>query len=1117
MCHGLLMSGPLHSAGGVVRLCLVCVMASAPFSGAEADDELERFFETEIRPVLVERCISCHGEQEQSNGLRLDSRDAIFTGGDTGPAVIEGKPDESLLLKAIRHEGDLEMPPDQELTEIQIAAIARWIELGSYWPESVPQLTAPEAMEATDHWAFQPVVEPDLPTTSEDAWIRTPVDAFVLSRLEEAGLTHSGEANRRTLIRRLSYTLTGLPPTPEEVERFVGDPDPQAYERLVERLLDSPQYGEQWARHWLDVARYSDTKGYVYAREERFWVHAWAYRDWVVQALNEDMPYDRFLLLQIAADQVDDRRTSDLAAMGFLTVGRRFIGVERDIIDDRIDVVCRGTMGLTVSCARCHDHKYDPIPTADYYSLYGVFDSCQEKCVRLEHEGTADEAFEAELTKRQEALQTKLAAARTEWSARIRERVGDYLRAQLELEEYPPQGFDQVLEKTDLLPAFVRRWEAYLRAAKRRDDPVFAAWHAYLGIPEESFAEEAAQITGELQSTPDRVNRLVAEAFSSPPASFAEVIDRYAELFARVDEEWKSQQELATTAGAAVPTEFDDPAAEQLRRVLYGPGAPCEVPDEPIVHTEDDFDSATCTELWKLQGEVDRWIINSPEDIPFALTLVDRDVPSQPHIFRRGNPTTPGDDVPRQMLSVIAGEARTPFEQGSGRLELAQSIIDPSNPLTARVIVNRVWAHHFGNGLVNTPSDFGTRAEPPSHPQLLDWLATRLIAEGWRLKQLHRLIVLSATFRQESVDSTNRTVERAIEIDPDNRLLWRMNARRLSFEEFRDSLLAASGQLDLSAGGKPSELFKEPYPKRRTLYGLIDRQFLPSTLRMFDFANPDLHIPRRNETIVPQQALFVMNDPLMLDRARAVAGTISEDLGPQDAIRGLFQSVYQRSPTDDELSWAAEFLRASQPVDAKPQVATAADWSYGYGPYDEAAQRVTGFEALPHFNGSAWQGGPAWPDPTLGWVQLTATGGHPGNDRQHACIRRWTAPAAMTVSIESRLDHEVAAGDGIRAFVVSSAGGLLAAASVHQQTADLNVESLEVAEGETIDFVVDIGDVLNSDQFLWEATISEVGVESESVVWNSKTDFSPDDVEQLTPLEQLAQVLLCSNEFVFVD
>ncbi len=382
-----------------------------------ADDAADRFFETEVRPVFVDKCGRCHGATKQSGGLRLDSRQSLLKGGHSGAVIVPGNAGESLLIRALRHEDDLAMPPDEPLSERTIRLLERWIETGAAWPASDQQPTLSPAAAAKEHWAFQAVQRPSVPLVDHADPPGNPIDAFVWARLAEKQLAASPLADRRTLIRRLSYSLTGLPPSPEDVDRFIADPDPLAYERLVDRLLESAEYGEHWARHWLDVARYSDTKGYVYVREERFWTHAWAYRDWVVRSLNEDMPYDRFLLLQLAADQVEDRRQSDLAAMGFLTLGRRFLGVKRDIIDDRIDVVCRGTMGLTVACARCHDHKYDPIPSADYYSLYGVFDSCVEQLVPLEN-SHADEAFAKELLKRQTDLANQLATRRAESSAR---------------------------------------------------------------------------------------------------------------------------------------------------------------------------------------------------------------------------------------------------------------------------------------------------------------------------------------------------------------------------------------------------------------------------------------------------------------------------------------------------------------------------------------------------------------------------------------------------------------------------------------------------------------------------------------------------------------------------
>ncbi len=573
---------------------------------------------------------------------------------------------------------------------------------------------------------------------------------------------------------------------------------------------------------------------------------------------------------------------------------------------------------------------------------------------------------------------------------------------------------------------------------------------------------------------------------------------------------------------AKPPTQFDNVDEEQLRRVLYGTGAVCEVPDEPVVQIEYFFDSGTCVAMWAAQGEVDRWVINSTFNAPYALALVDRETPAHPRIFQRGNPKNLGEEVPRQFLSLLSGDDRQPFHHGSGRYELAEAIIDPANPLTARVIVNRVWAHYFGVGLVNTPSDFGTRAETPSHPELLDWLATQFIEHGWSLKWLHRQIMLSAAFMQSSVETEDDILARALQIDPDNRLLWRMNARRLTFEEIRDSMLAAGDDLDLTLGGKASELFTQPFPTRRTLYGRVDRQFLPSTLRMFDFANPDLHIPERSETTVPQQALFLMNHPVVLERAKSLAAIVPEGVPFEDAVRVLYQRVYQREPTEGQQLAGVAFLRASADVEPIEQPPTKDDWQYGYGPFNEASGQTAAFSPLPYFTGTAWQGGASWPDATLGWVQLTADGGHPGNDRDHASIRRWTAPRAMTVAIASELVHQPEQGDGIRVFIVSSRAGVLASTHIHHDTLDLNVDAIDIEAGETIDFVVDMGDILNSDQYLWEVSLTEQpaeGVEASGSVttWNSQKDFPMTTAQQLTPIEQLAQLLLCSNEFVFVD
>lgn len=1043
---------------------------SSPLSSATREEE--SFFETKIRPVLATRCVSCHGPEKQAGAIRLDSREAVSAVASDGG-----------LLEVLRGQGGA---PAACVLESRLAeAFAHWISRGLPWPESATVTSLEDrTAAASQHWAFQPVRSPPIPPGSTH-----PIDAFIRKTLAESGIESSPAVDPRTLLRRLSYTLTGLPPTLDEITAFsspfLRDPD-SAISDAIDQFLASPRYGEHWARHWLDVARYSDTKGYVYAREEKNWPHAWTYRDWVVSALNEDLPYDRFLVLQLAADQISDRKPGDEAAMGFLTVGRRFLGVEREIIDDRIDVVSRGMLGLTVGCARCHDHKYDPIPAADYYALYGIFDSSVEQLVTFGKGG--DEAFWTGHRERIKTRDETLAKFRAEASARVRERLVDYLRAQTELHKYPADGFDQIFQPSDLLPAFVHAWRDYLRDAGERSDPIFRHWHAYRATSPEDYGKVV--VTG--------AHPRIAAAFASPPKDFAEVITRYADVLKEPG---------------------DDPL---LRTVVHGPGSPCEVPEGGLVNVETYFDTESINALWKLENAIHQEVLRASPPVPAALTLVDRKHPIEPRILLRGNPLNLGEKVPRQFLRVLSGNGRTPFQTGSGRLELARAIADPANPLTARVLVNRVWAHHFGTGLVATPSDFGTRADAPSHPELLDWLASWFVREGWSLKKLHRLILSSETWRQSSLgpdDPSART--KAIAIDPGNKLLWRMNPHRLGFEEFRDAMMAATGDLDPTLGGRSVEMFRSPYTKRRALYGRIDRQFVPGDLRVFDFANPDLHIPKRNETTVPQQALFFLNHPFVLDRSRALAATALRAANdPVERVRTLFHRTLQREPTRTELAESLDLVDSSV-LPALPKASlSAADWKYGYGAWDETAHRVIGFTELPHFTGMAWQGGAAWPDAKLGWVQLTAEGGHPGNDRSHAAVRRWTAPRAMRISIHSRLIHEPSAGDGIRGAILSSRMGLLGSAKLRSNTVDLTLDAITVEAGEKIDFLVDIGEGLNSDQFLWRIRIGDLAPENgenPALVWDARRDFPPDTATPLDVWGQIAQTMWCSNEFLFVD
>ncbi len=1089
---------------------------------AESPADTE-FFEKQVRPLLAASCLECHGTEQQSNDLRLDSLAAMLKGGQGGAAIVPGKPEKSLLIQAVRQSGELAMPPDDKLSDNKIAILERWVKIGAPWPKDDVGPVDKRAEAQRTHWAFQPVGLPAVPSVNDSGWVKNPIDAFVLAKLEEHGLKPSAVADRRTLMRRVTYDLTGLPPTPAEVEGFVADGDPQAYEKLVDRLLASPQYGEHWARHWLDVARYADTKGYVYGREERFFVHAPTYRDWVVRAFNEDLPYDRFLVLQLAADQAapDDRST--WAAMGYLTLGRRFLGVSHDIIDDRIDVVGRGMLGLTIGCARCHDHKYDPIPTDDYYSLYGVFQNCTERLVPIAEPAVRDksyEAFDAELKKRQKALADATSKAREETSGIVRRKATDYLVAQLELSKYPEEAAGLVLAKEDTNPAFVRRWRDYLSKMAKVNDPIFWAWRQFASLPAAEFGERSKEVVQELQKESGKsVNRLVAQLFASSPNSMREVAESYGRLFADVERQWREL--LAKEPGAKGLADAD---GEAVRQVLYGPSSPCFVPDEAIVSNEWLFDLGTVVSLWQLQGEVDRWLIQSPLAPAHAVVLADRESINEAHVFRRGNPANIGPEAPRRFLKALSGDNRQPFAHGSGRLEMARAIASPQNPLTARVWVNRVWMHHFGAGLVRTPSDFGLRSEPPSHPELIDWLAADLMSHGWHTKRLHRLIVLSATYQQQSDGPADMVAwQQAVALDPENRLLWRMSARRLSFEEWRDTQLAVTGELDRSMGGRAAELLPMGGDnRRRTLYGLVDRQFLTTAMRTFDFANPDLHAPQRSETTVSQQALFAMNHPFAAQRARGLVTQIG-DISEADVIgrvRRLYQLVYQRVPTESQEQAALAFFNA--PPDTSPVVRPEVlAWQYGYGILAEAEGHVD-FHPLPHFTGSAWQGGPQWPDATLGWAQLTAEGGHAGNDLQHAVIRRWKAARTGTVSIKSVATHSVGAGDGIRCWVVAKRQGVVASAVLLNRQQALDVPSLQVEQGDTIDFIVDFNANLNSDQFVWPVQIDEVATNGAEVAggtlsWNSSRDFGSTPSTLLDRWEQFAQVLLMSNEVMFVD
>ncbi len=1102
-----------------VRVLLAALFLAPPTAPAQepppaADSEGIEFFESKVRPLFAARCASCHSARAQKlkGNLRLDTREGLSKGGDRGPVLVPGDPDRSLLVQAVRWtDEDLRMPPKEKLAPAQVADLEAWVRRGAPMPASGAKAAGPDLAKARAHWAFQPSKDHAIPAVRSPALVRTPVDAFLLARLEERGMSFSPPADRRSLLRRVTADLTGLPASPGEIEAFLADESPDAYEKAVERLLASPHYGERWGRHWLDVARYADTKGYVYAdREESRFVHSYVYRDWVVRAFNEDMPFDRFLLLQLAADQiVPGGEKRDLAAMGYLTVGRRFINNIHDIVDDRIDTVGRGMMALTLACARCHDHKFDPIPTADYYSLYGVFTGSAESTVCLEDSParTPDyEAFEKELRKRQDALRALFEKKRDALLERLRTQAPMYLAAALQAEKLPTEEFYQLLAPEDVNPVVARQWHLAILRARAAFHPVFAAWHAFQAIPEK---ELAAKAPGWLAGNGAKLNPKVAAAFAAAPASMKEVAERYGRLFVEVHKKAK--------AGA-----LEDPADRELHQVLAGADSPIALPPGAISEVEWFFEESARVEMGKAQRAIDQWIIDSKGAPPHAAILSDRPLQQNPRVFRRGNPANKGEEVIRRSLSLFGAR---PFEKGSGRLELARAIASPENPLTARVWANRVWLHHFGQGLVRTPSDFGLRSEPPSHPELLDWLARRLVAEGastplgmnWSTKRLHRLIVLSTAYRQSSED-----VPAFRSSDPEDRLLWRFPRRRLDWESLRDSFLAVSGELDRAIGGKPVSLLKPPFSTRRTLYGFIDRLNVPGVFRSFDFAGVDAHSPQRFETTVPQQALFLMNGAFLAERARAVAARpeVAGAADPAARARALYRLLYGRAPSDGELELGVRFQ--GRPI-AVPIVVTPGPWSYGFGEFDPATERIKGFTPLPYFTGSAWQGGRDLPDPALGWVTLTAQGGHAGNDLAHAAVRRWTAPRDGTVTVSGTVAHRTKGGNGIRARLVSSRHGELGSWSLKQLEAEMKIKGLEVKKDDTLDFAVDFRGEITDDEFSWAPVVTmakpatAANPNEPAPEWSAAPDFSGPPPRPLSPLEKYVQTLLLTNEFVFLD
>ena len=1118
------------------------------FSGAlyaETNPEQIAFFEKEIRPILAETCYECHGPDKQESGLRLDSKAAFEAGGEFGSLLNPENLSASRLIRVIEYDGEIKMPEDMKLADEDIEAIRVWVAIGAPWPDEVAMPaheTEPvesfasfiEKSKAT-HWAFQPVQSPTIPAVQQSDWVRTPVDAFVLAKLEENGLTPSAEADRRTLIRRLYFDLIGLPPTILEVETFVADESTDSYEKVVDDLLARPQYGERWGRHWLDVARYADTKGYVF-EEDRLYPYSYTYRDYVIRSFNEDLPYDQFIVEQLAADRLElgeDKRP--LAAMGFLTLGRRFINNIDDITDDRIDVISRGLMGLTVSCARCHDHKFDPIEASDYYAMYGVLRSTREPGeLPLISEPDPDDPEYQEflklLTEKKQDLTDYQHSVHVEMLTETRDKLAAYILAAHDAKDISDEtAFKTLAQERGLRHQILHPWVDYLKKKAETPDALFRPYVWFSAISAGEFEQQAPGVVeriGLAKDGDDVVNRYLRNAFESGvPASMTEVMERYATALEDIDKKWRDTlsayaQMVAFSPDAPppVPTRVEDDDAEALRQVVYGTDSPSNIKAGAVYGISD---TPKQQEVRAKQRVIARHEATHNGRPDRATSLVDSETLYDPYVFLRGKAGNRGDAVPRRFLRVLSKEEPAAFSDGGGRLELARSIASDDNPLTARVMVNRVWMHHFGKSMVDAPSDFGVRSDLPSHPEMMDYLAQYFMEHDWSVKELHRHILLSSAYRQMSVPNMEGE-----SVDIENRLVWRQNRKRLEFEPMRDAILAVSGELDLAVGGPPIEMADETVMNRRTVYGLVERQNMAAFIKNFDFASPDIHNPKRFTTIVPQQALFLMNSPFVLEQARnlEIRTNCCSDDSVEGRITRIFELSLQRPPTSVEMEQSTEFISRTD-FEEGPPPPPFTGWKYGYGHYDTESKSVDAFTEFAHYKDDSWRPAEELPNDAFGYVSVSRRGGHPGNDVSQSAINRWIAPRDGVVQLNAKMNHPSDKGDGLIGYIVSSRIGLIHEYAVKNGEDRAVHEGIPVLAGDTIDFVASPNTGPGFDSYGYSIEVQmdrPEGSEGESIqtVWNSREDFAgppPAPPEPLSPWGQLAQVLLLTNEFMYVD
>ena len=861
--------------------------------GAQPAPDNTEFFEKKIRPVLVERCYACHGPAANppKASLRLDSAEGWRKGGERGPEITPGEPESSRLIQAIRYQNpDLQMPPTGRLPLDQIADFEAWVKMGAPDPRTgasgAPASGGKRAInlaQARRHWAYQPPKDRPLPSVRNESWVRTPIDRFILAKLEEKHLQPAPQADRATLVRRVTFDLIGLPPTQEEVDGFVEDKSPDAYQKVVERLLASPHYGERWARHWLDLVRYAETDGHEFDVDKP---NAWRYRDYVIRAFNDDLPYKQFVTEQIAGDLRGQHRVAaeiDQPAVGtgFYWLGEIKNGAVdsnesiADRVDNQIDVIGKTFLGLTVACARCHDHKFDPIPTADYYSLAGFLHSSRLRQVDVDP---------------------------PEQSARV-----NALMAEIERLKHSPDPTPSDIEKT--FDAKYQVYDDFSDASRPNWFMTGPAFRIAGGMLTSGAVSDTLE--GIALSRPFVVEKQFIHVLMRGAGEVRFVVDEYKDksrrLKAGANWQWKTLEAKMTIGRSAYfeVVDFNRNGHLEVDAIVQSSEEkpPVALPPDVIAQPVSDMIAA-------LEAQI------PPSE--FAMSTLDSD-PRNVHINIRGSYKNPGAEAPRRFLTILAGDTQPPITQGSGRLELAQRITADSNPLLARVMVNRIWLHHFGQGIVATPDNFGLTGDPPSHPELLDFLALEFARGGWSIKNMHRIMVLSNTYQMSS-----RPDAAADGADPQNKLLHRMPVRRLEAEAIHDSILAVAGTLNPAVYGPGVPPYITPYmdgdPRgkpasgpldnygRRSIYVQVRRNYLADFLVTFDYPPPISTIGRRNVSAVPSQALFLMNNEFVTSQAQRWAERILLSAAtPKGRVERMYWEAFGRAPRPEETAEALSF------------------------------------------------------------------------------------------------------------------------------------------------------------------------------------------------------------------